>query len=181
MNRSSQYKIQRSKPKPTPLDPKDTFQFVLDTRNFEITNFWQRSNYFLVLNSGLAIGFFNQKTFEYAPLLAALGVIVSVLWYRVTIGSKFWQIHWENQLAKLETSFAKKNVIDADLKLFCQKTSEVKVEVKAYLGREERTWVAKRLDKEILKKPSVTLSMITLSLLFVVAWAVLFLFTLLNR
>lgn len=181
MNHPRVHKNRQSKPKVAPFDPKDTFKFVLDTRNFEITNFWQRSNYFLVLNSGLAIGFFNQKTFEYAPLLAALGVIVSVLWYRVTIGSKFWQIHWENKLAELEKTFAEKNVISPDLKLFCQKTSEVKEEVRKYLQQEEHTGVAKRVDEEILKKPSVTLSMIALALLFVVSWAVLFLFTLWHR
>lgn len=31
---------------------------ALDTRNFEISLYWQRSNYFLVLNTALAVGFF---------------------------------------------------------------------------------------------------------------------------
>ena len=172
------YKSRSKNSKLSPLDPKDMFKFVLDTRNFEITNFWQRSNYFLVLNSGLAIGFFNQKTYDYAPLIALLGVIVSVLWYRVTIGSKFWQIHWENKLAEIERAYAAQGVIDPELKLFCQTTPEVKDEVGKYLEKEKRTGMARHVDQAILKKPSVTLSMISLSLFFVFTWAALFLFTL---
>lgn len=54
------------------MEPKDLFKFVLDTRNFEITNFWQRSNHFLVLNTGIAIGFFNLKDQAYALVLSLL-------------------------------------------------------------------------------------------------------------
>ncbi|HEY4679149.1 MAG TPA: hypothetical protein VIJ01_18425 [Candidatus Angelobacter sp.] len=39
----------------------DAYKVLIDTRNLEINLFWQRSNYFLVLNTGLAIGFFNIK------------------------------------------------------------------------------------------------------------------------
>src|SRR4051794_39983352 len=41
------------------LELKDAYQVLLSTRNLEIGLFWQRSNYFLVLNSGLALGFFS--------------------------------------------------------------------------------------------------------------------------
>jgi hypothetical protein len=45
-----------------PSEPKDRYKVLLDTRNLEINLFWQRSNYFLGLNTGIAIGFFNLKT-----------------------------------------------------------------------------------------------------------------------
>ena len=35
------------------------FKIALETRNFEILLYWQRSNYFLVLNTALAVGFFS--------------------------------------------------------------------------------------------------------------------------
>src|SRR3972149_10785499 len=38
---------------------KDAYKFAYDTRNFEISLFWQRSNYFLVLNTAIALAFFS--------------------------------------------------------------------------------------------------------------------------
>ena len=43
----------------TKIEDKDLYRVALDTRNLESTLFWQRCNYFLVLNSALALGFFN--------------------------------------------------------------------------------------------------------------------------
>ena len=48
--------------KESPIELKDLYKTLLDTRNLEISLFWQRSNYFLVLNTGIAFGFFNLKT-----------------------------------------------------------------------------------------------------------------------
>ena len=62
------------------IEDKDLYKNVLDTRNFEISFFWQRSNYFLVLNSALALGFFGLKTRSYEPWLAGFGLLVSLLW-----------------------------------------------------------------------------------------------------
>jgi hypothetical protein len=164
-----------------PMEPKDLFKFVLDTRNFEITNFWQRSNYFLVLNTGIAIAFFNlkDKATDYAPFIAALGMIVSFLWNRVALGSKFWQVHWERKLAQVENDYVSKGVLPADLKLFNQSTSEVKNEVKAALSDEKHAaWIGWFIDKRIARKPSVTLAMTSLSLLFVLAWLSIFVLSL---
>jgi hypothetical protein len=158
-----------------PMEPKDVFKFVLDTRNFEITNFWQRSNYFLVLNTGVAIAFFNlkEKSVEWAPFVALVGVLVSFLWIRVALGSKFWQVHWERKLAQVENEYVASRVLP-DLKLFNQSTTQVKAEVSAALADEQHAnWVEWLIDKRIVEKPSVTLAMISLSLLFCVAWAVL--------
>jgi hypothetical protein len=147
----------------------------LDTRNFEITNFWQRSNYFLVLNSGLAIGFFNLKDTTFAPVLAGLGVFVSVLWYFVTLGSKFWQVHWETKLKALEIRYANEGILPTDLKLFSQSSIEVKAEVEGALGTEAHGSLARFIDSQIVRKPSVTLAMTSLSGIFVAAWFSLFL------
>ena len=36
----------------------EAYRTALATRNFEISLFWQRSNYFLVLSTAIAVGFF---------------------------------------------------------------------------------------------------------------------------
>src|SRR5688572_15226014 len=74
------------------------FEVALETRNFEITLFWQRSNYFLVLNSALAVGFFSLKEQGYALILAGLGSMAALLWFFVNLGSKYWQSRWEHEL-----------------------------------------------------------------------------------
>lgn len=157
------------------IEPKDTFKFVLDTRNFEITNFWQRSNYFLVLNSGLAVGFFNLKETTFAPVLAGLGILVSMLWFFVTLGSKFWQVHWESKLRELEKGYLSSGILDRNLELFSQDSTTVKAEVKASLAREEHGLLARWIDRQVVKKPSVTLAMTSLALIFVCAWSAIFL------
>ena len=58
------------------IEPKDLYKVLLDTRNLEINLFWQRSNYFLALNTGIALGFFNLRTptgrFTFAMVAAML-------------------------------------------------------------------------------------------------------------
>lgn len=156
-----------------PMEPKDVFKFVLDTRNFEITNFWQRSNYFLVLNTGLAIGFFNLKSDSggYRLLAAILGVVVCLLWNRVALGSKFWQVHWEGKLAQVEKMCIDQGVLDGRLGLFSQTMDDVKKEVRDALQSESHhSLIAKIIDKQVAKKPSVTQTMITLSSVFSLTW-----------
>ncbi|MET3179618.1 UNVERIFIED_ORG: hypothetical protein ABIC43_002777 [Variovorax guangxiensis] len=164
-----------SKPSPpASLEAKDLFKFVLDTRNFEISNFWQRSNYFLVLNTGLAIGFFNLKEGAalYPPLVAGLGVFVCFLWTRVALGSKFWQVHWEQKLAEVERMYLARGILDAEFCLFSQSMTEVKDEVRTTLESESHHGrIAKWIDSLVMRKPSVTLAMITLSATFGAAWA----------
>ena len=94
------------------IEDKDIYKIALDTRNFEISLFWQRSNYFLVLNSALALGFFNLKEQKYSLFMAIFGIIVSWLWFCVNLGSKFWQTRWEQRLSVIE------NRIDPELKFF---------------------------------------------------------------
>jgi len=165
---------------PEPMEPKDVFKFVLDTRNFEITNFWQRSNYFLVLNTGLAVAFFNLKDHSvgYSPYIAGVGMFVAYLWSRVTLGSKFWQIHWERKLAQVENEYVSCGVLPASLKLFNQPVPEVTAEVTLALRSERHTSVFSQLvDRLIAKKPSVTLAMIALSFVVFACWFALLLLT----
>ena len=81
---------------------KDLYGTLLTTRNLEIGLFWQRSNYFLVLNTGIALGFFNLDGSLYRLLFAAMGLIASALWLQVCLGGKYWQTRWEQRLMDFE-------------------------------------------------------------------------------
>jgi hypothetical protein len=80
----------------------ELYKIALDTRNLEIALFWQRSNYFLVLNSALAVGFFTHDTSTYSPVLALAGLFSAFLWLWVSLGSKYWQTRWEQRLMDFE-------------------------------------------------------------------------------
>lgn len=156
-----------------PVTPKDIFKIVLDTRNLEINLFWQRSNYFLVLNTALAVAFFGlQKTF-YAPFVAAVGAVVCYFWFRVALGGKFWQVRWERKLRELEESYSASGVFDARLKLFALDREDVKIQVKEELERGGHKGFARWLDTQILTKPSVSATMITLAVFFALCWMAL--------
>ena len=148
------------------IEDKDIYKTVLDTRNFEISLFWQRSNYFLILNSGIAIGFFNLSRM---PKLgsALFGFIVSLLWFRVNLGSKFWQSRWEHRLSEIEKQIA------PNIDLFSAQWDTMKSDVKRSF--ENNTYTTKGcftrwLDKQVLKKPSVSRAMMVLPLTFMVFW-----------
>ena len=73
----------------------ELYKMAVQTRNLEIGLFWQRSNYFLVLNTAIAVGFFNLTNTSYELLLSLTGIFVAGSWVRVNLGSKFWQMRWE--------------------------------------------------------------------------------------
>ena len=66
-------------------------EIALENRRFEISLFWQRANYFLVLNTALAIGAYSVSKVFISILICGFGVFVSALWFRTNIGAKFWQ------------------------------------------------------------------------------------------
>src|SRR4051794_9535536 len=117
-----------------PPDPKlardlEAFQTAYRTRNFEIGLFWQRSNYFLVLNTAIAAGFFVADR-SFRPLLCVLGAVVSGLWFAVNLGSKFWQERWEHRLAIAEMALFE----GRGRQLFTATKDEVKKDVREALG-----------------------------------------------
>lgn len=148
------------------MEKDDLLKIALDTRQFEIQMLWQRSNYFLIFNTAIAVGFFSAKDRFWAQLLAAVfGVAVSWLWYRVNLGGKYWQSRWEEAAWRLENECA------PDAKLFAATESEVQVEVVQSLKRWDHKGFAKWLDKQILKKPSLSQQMVIPSLCFMLFWA----------
>lgn len=163
----------------------DILKIVIETRNFEISNFWKRSNYFLVLNSALAVGFFRSISSgsgapDYQILFSIIGIITSYLWLQVTFGGKFWQEYWEYRLKQIERTMGLDiNLFDTTNEVTRQAVQDSFAENKSdttmqkTLCNEFDGW----LEKQILNKPSVTKSMTKLSLLFVIFWIVLLLIT----
>ena len=159
------------------IDIKDRYKILLDTRNLEISLFWQRSNYFLVLNSGIALGFFSQVSSSssmppgphlsayFAVVLAAFGLLTSLLWFWVCLGGKFWQARWEQRLMDFEREHL------AEAEFFAASPARLKRDVARSLNFHRLGFVQRFIYRMVLKKPSVSYAMIRLSMLFVLAWA----------
>ncbi len=183
----------------------DLYKVALETRNFEIELFWKRSNYFLVLNTAIAVGFFNfngngSGGFFLNSFLCIFGLLVSLLWFRINLGSKYWQVKWEEELKKIEKSIkSNPSLPSIGLDMFDNNWKEIDNLVYENLlsssKREENNYILKekccgekRLDdsenrlkqriyKCVLKKPSVSFTMILLSLLFIIGWILLLIFS----
>lgn len=91
---------------------KRALEIALDTRKFEIDLYWKRTAYFVLFISAVFIGYYKiiqtkdsiigiyQKEWLLL-LLAALGFLLSLLWYIANRGSKFWQENWEAHIEQL--------------------------------------------------------------------------------
>jgi len=150
------------------MEKEELYKIAIDTRKLEVNLFWQRSNYFLALNTAIAIAFFTQKAEIYAPIIAMLGIIVSLLWFNVSTGAKFWQSRWEYRLMKLEKELGE------DINLFSADWDVIYSDVQESIKYGKHSGIAKIIDKAILKKPSVSLMMIVLSIVFILTWSALF-------
>ena len=146
------------------------YDIALQTRNLEINLFWQRCNYFLVLNSALAVGFFNIKDQVLLIPTAFLGLVVCVLWYRVALGSKYWQERWEYCLRRTESDLRDKKIYNSQIPLFSAKWQEIRDDVRESLQANRHTGLERIIDDQIMTKPSVTLSMFYLVISFGIAW-----------
>jgi len=147
-----------------PIEVKDLYKTLLDTRNLEINLFWQRSNYFLVLNTGIAFGFFNLKEGKFAVIFAVMGLLASVLWFWVCLGGKFWQTWWEQRLLEFEREHL------PGLDFFGASPERIRADVEKGLAFHNLRWTQRFIYRLALNKPSVSYSMIRLSALFVIGW-----------
>jgi len=151
------------------MEPLDKYKFALEARNNEISLFWQRCNYFMVLNTAIAIGFFvrNNTDDEYSFLLCGLGVIVSFIWYLVSIGSKFWQSRWERRLAIIEEEFGE------NINLYSASWDVINTDVRESLENNRHRELRRFFNWQVMLKPSVSFLMSLLALVFVFVWALM--------
>ena len=142
----------------------EEYKTAYQTRNLEIQLFWQRSNYFLVLNTAIVTGV-ALKLGSAEPLVGvfiAFGILVSSLWYRVNLGSKFWQSRWEQKLHDLEVQLA------PSVTMFSSSRGEILDDVRRSVESPAgEAWWRHLVNNHILSKPSVSRNMLILSAGFV--------------
>jgi hypothetical protein len=145
----------------------EAYRVARETRNLEINLFWQRSNYFLVLSTAIAVGFFSRQSDKYAPTLAAFGVVVGALWISVNLGGKFWQSRWEQRLRIVEEQ------LHPDLNLFSASWETAQDDVRNSFQFRKRGRVYRVYSRLVLLKPSVSFAMTALSFAFLLFWVAL--------
>lgn len=141
------------------------FKIAFDARNLEIELFWRRSNYFLGLNTVVAIAYFSNRTNTVpAWLICGLGLVSSALWFLVLCGGKFWQSRWESKLRSLERNN------QSNSGLFAVSRAEVRAQAESLIKDDDHWWPRGLIDKIVLWKPSVSFLMMVLSIMFMVLW-----------
>ena len=90
----------------------EALKIALDTRKFEIGLYWKRTGYFVIFIGAVFVGYYTILSSDKIEkeqqewlllLLAALGYLLSLLWYMANRGSKFWQENWEAHIEELST------------------------------------------------------------------------------
>jgi hypothetical protein len=150
----------------------EAYHAAKEARNLEITLFWQRSNYFLVLSTAIAVGFFSLRDGRYALSLAVFGIVVGLLWIAVNLGGKFWQSRWEHRLRLAEET------LRPNMDLFSASWKTVQDDVRKSFEFRRRGPIHRMYSRFVLLKPSVSLMMTILSLSFVGFWIAMLIITL---
>jgi hypothetical protein len=145
----------------------EAYRAAREARNLEIGLFWQRSNYFLVLSTAIGAAFFSLKDATYSVSLASFGIVVGWLWFRVSLGGKFWQSRWEHRLNIIEKQ------LRPDMKLFSADSTTVNDDVRQSFAFRERGWLHRKYQQRVLSAPSVSYTMTALSVAFTLLWCFL--------
>jgi hypothetical protein len=82
--------------------------FALDIRKFEIELYWKRATYFWTLIAASFAAYFALQSSTRAHhslilLVSCVGFLLSLGWYLVNRGSKYWQVNWERHVDLLES------------------------------------------------------------------------------
>lgn len=188
---------------------KEIFKIALNARDFEIKMFWQRCNYFLLLNSavGAAVGAtLASKNISVGiiPFLCAIGMFVCLAWIKVGLGAKFWQTHWENIVVKFQADvgltgdndiFSPANIykhVNESLKIQHEPERNVKCESRgefiSYFKEECKLFFRlfrlypsnNDYDKGFYQKPSVSRWMHKTACFFFLVWSTALVITILH-
>tara|TARA_R110000850_G_scaffold792_2_gene4616 strand:+ start:1706 stop:2248 length:543 start_codon:yes stop_codon:yes gene_type:complete len=153
----------------TKADRLKELDIALENRAFEIQLFWQRSNYFLVLITALGIGAIAVDANLLALLITVFGTIASFLWFRTNLGSRFWQESWEVEVNELAGQLG--------VRSFERPMRDIREQVRSSLkGSKKQSFLRRWVDRQIVKKPSVSYHMIILSIISTIVWLFAFLF-----
>lgn len=88
-------------------------------RDFEIEHYWKRTNYFWGFTAATFAGFFliisksdcSNNNLIYLLIICSLGIIFSLGWWLVNLGSKVWQENWENSIAKYQKLIHEREIL----------------------------------------------------------------------
>lgn len=163
---------------------KEAFRIAFDSMNREISLFWTRSSYFVLLSTAILAGLlFNLGKPIVAIPLTALGFWVSIVWFSVNIGSRFWVLRWEKKLRSTE-----KDLFGKGAKLYRITIQKQVEEVNKFLHspdyqtgscyQEKSEHFRERVNNHIRKKPSVTWLVLKISYYSRFVWVFLFLMSL---
>ena len=153
----------------------DLYHILIDTRNLEVNLFWQRSNYFLVLNSAIVLAVFNVKEPIYVRIFATIGFLSSLLWLWVCLASKYWQTFWAQRLALFE-----KDQLPG-LEFFSADRDRRNALVEEGLRFEGVGPVSGSIYGLAKRARSVSFGMLLLAVVFILGWFALLLNSLLSR
>ena len=81
------------------------YKILSEISNLDVKLMWDRTNVLLVLQGGLLAFLgsnYNSHNLYISFAISAFGIIISVLWWRVTKGGSFWVTHWEERMRKIE-------------------------------------------------------------------------------
>ena len=156
---------------------KDSYKLSIETRNFEINNFINRNNFFMLFQGVLlAAVMSNQASKPFVEFyICLLGVILS--WYQINTGAgaKYWQTYWEKKADLTESQYqsylTSKGLEPLPLFKFNDNNSHESINLELLDGN--------FIDRHIIrKKPSVTKIAIKASILIFIVWFLLLLHTL---
>nr|WP_321466404.1 hypothetical protein [uncultured Desulfobulbus sp.] len=96
------------------------FRLALQLRNFEITQLYQRNNFFMIFQGVLLAGSANailSVHADYVPIivLCITGLIVSILQVMMAGGAKFWQEYWEEKVSQYENELYRNENVEQTL------------------------------------------------------------------
>jgi len=152
----------------------ELYKIAVQTRGQEIDRLWQRSNYLLVLNVGMAAGLcaLRGTNPEIAALLAIAGFFVSLLWVVVNLGGKYWHTRWEHRTRLIERAIA------PEANLLSANRTQNDEDVQASFDEDdaiENVGIIRKSHRALILtrwKPSVSEAITIASLIFVAVWAI---------
>lgn len=158
---------------------------ALEVRNFEIEQLVQRNNFFMVFQGVLLAGVLQSegKTAAVSAAVCFAGLLVSVAQYRMAAGAKYWQQKWESQLMLLEGrlrgTLGISNFHDLFLPKECKREVGCTDDVDSCRcdqclvsdGLSKSSFIERRVNSLVLRKPSVSRIPIFVGILLTLTWA----------
>jgi len=94
---NERFKLEEEKYQPySKVNYLEIYKIVIDTRKFEIENFWKRATFFWGTIAILFYAYYSIKIeTKYLCVVSLTGLVYGLIFSISTRGSKYWQEHWE--------------------------------------------------------------------------------------